>query len=68
MTVDPFTTASPTYRNAMRHPHKTGASFEGWSPLDDQRDFRRAAIAIGVVAVVLLGVAYALGVAAQGGR
>lgn len=28
MTIDPFTAASPIYREAIRHPHTTGAGFE----------------------------------------
>ena len=30
--IDPFTAASPTYQAAIRHPHKTGAAFEGYGP------------------------------------
>ncbi len=30
--VDPFTRASATYQNSMRHPHKTGAAWEGYTP------------------------------------
>ena len=32
MSVDPFTRASATYRNAMRYGHKSGAAYEGWIP------------------------------------
>lgn len=32
MTVDPFTNASATYQAAIRHAHKSGAAFEGYSP------------------------------------
>lgn len=32
MSVDPFTYASPTYQNAMRHPHRSGQGYEGFEP------------------------------------
>lgn len=32
MQTDPFTRASATYRNAMRHAHKSGAAWEGYTP------------------------------------
>jgi len=32
MTIDPFTRASASYQAAIRHPHKSGSAFEGYSP------------------------------------
>lgn len=32
MTVDPFMNASPIYQQAIRHQHKSGSAFEGYSP------------------------------------
>lgn len=53
--IDEFTRASPTYQQAIRHTHKTGAAFEGYSPRGLSRFWAPLAVlvALGIFAAVL---------------
>ena len=55
MSVDPFTRASPTYQAATRHPHKTGAAYEGYSPRGESA--RTVLLLVVGIAIVAIGLA-----------